>query len=441
MFKFPTMPPPHHIGKPDGCFPPEKPHYTVTENVEFATREMRETISRLLAFEERMKNDFDGMLRHITQDNVTFKDTFYSGYQTFTKAIETEINEFESNIDNSIKLFVDNLNAEFEELTSSTANSLAESKEAFASFIADVNTRYDDFVTSYTTAFAELQSAINSRYDSHERAVNTRLEGYYSTYTTAFADYQQKLTTDLNTFEATVNNNFNVFSSGVTDSLNLFKQTWEEIITTRLNAQDGKIADAELYMKTNLNATVRTELGDMVLTGEFDEFFDDEFMEEAAEHHQMKVEFVEDESAFVNSRTLYVLPDGYIYQYRASENEEGETTYAWENTGKTFAEIVGAEFGDPVLSIVFEWSANRNCNQEKSVVEACIVNNKPYQAVLANCDNGSGTTPTEYISLYLQSAMVGNLDDGTMRIRFVDHDGYYAAGWDNNGLYIGENNG
>lgn len=389
MFKYPIAPPPHggpehdhchHPGHPfdrPGMFPPDRPRYTITENVEHATREMRETIARLLAFEQRMKDDFDGMLRHLTQDNVTFKDTFYQGYQTFIQAVENEINDFQSNVDNSIKLFVDNLNADFEKFTTDANDRITANEEKYVELlnahVAECNEKYDAFIQTYETAFAEFKTlvddrhaefvravnlrleenterynafleSVNDRCDSHEQAVNSRLDAYYETYSQAFADYQQKMTTELNLFEATVNSNFETFSNGITDSLNAFKLNWEEIITTRLNAQDGRIADAELYMKTNLNATVRTELGDMILTGEFDQFFDEEFMEEAAEHHQLKIEFVDSVDEMVNSKTLYVL-DGFIWQYRATEDEDGNITYAWENTGKTFVEIFGEGFG------------------------------------------------------------------------------------------------
>lgn len=236
-----------HVHEHMGAFPPEKPRYTMTENVEHITREMRSTIDRLLRFEERLKNEFNDLMVRIGNDNALFKDTFSTAHTTFIQEVKNEVNAFERNVDATVRLWQ------------------TDTETNYATLSEDVKKQIADYMTSTQELF-----------DAFKDAIETRLEDYNTNHGQAFADYQQKLTTEINTFEATVNANFTNFTNSMTETMQTFQNTWTQIVEQRLDTQDAKISDAEMYMKTNLVGTVTQTIGDMKDSGELADIIEGE---------------------------------------------------------------------------------------------------------------------------------------------------------------------
>lgn len=94
---------------------PERPRYTMTEEMEHAVAEIRATITRLIKFEKRLDEKTEDMLKHISGDNVLFKNTFAEGYRQFLIEVKNEVNTFEEDINSALSLFKSTLEADYEE--------------------------------------------------------------------------------------------------------------------------------------------------------------------------------------------------------------------------------------------------------------------------------------------------------------------------------------
>lgn len=236
----------------------EKPRYTMTEEVEHATRLMRETIDRLLRFENRLKDEFAKLSKTLSSDNVIFKNTMFEGWNTFLMEVKNEINIFESTTSAEYQAFK------------------AEIESNYATLSEDVRKQISDNISDYENKLSDLSTEIQEQYNSFVNAVNSRIEQNNATHEDAFADFQRQITTQLNTFEQTVNAQIENFIESVNTTLHTFKEAWEATITTRLANQDAKLDDAEMYMKSNLTATVTTLIGDMHANGEFQDIIEGE---------------------------------------------------------------------------------------------------------------------------------------------------------------------
>lgn len=252
---FEREPVPH---MPCGPHPHEKPRYTMTEEVEHTARLMRETIERLLRFEERVKTEIADLSRNLTADNVIFKNSMCESWNTFLMEVKNEINIFEGNIEADLKLFK------------------ADIESNYANMSEDVNGKISDLESRYEQAMTELKASVQEQYNSFVESVNSRLDANNEATSQAFADFQRQLTTQLNTFEQTMNANYATFTESIGNSMHEFRTHWEQIITERFAAQDGKLSDAEMYMKTNLEANIATLIGDMHANGELADIIEGE---------------------------------------------------------------------------------------------------------------------------------------------------------------------
>ena len=107
----------------DGCIHdhpnhPPKPAYTVQEEMMRSTVEMKETIGRMIQFEHRLTEKVDDMLKHLTSDNVIFKNTFTEAYNKFISDVKNEVNVFEGTTNNAWSLFkstIENAYAQLDE--------------------------------------------------------------------------------------------------------------------------------------------------------------------------------------------------------------------------------------------------------------------------------------------------------------------------------------
>ena len=231
---------PHH--NPAGHFPPEKPRYTMSEELMHTEREMRETIARLIKFEERLQTKFDDMLKHITSDNVIFKNTFAESHRLFLESVKNEINVFEGNVDSSLTLFKETISSDYAHLSEEVKS--------------QITTYYNEYVEKLNGYKEEL----NSIYDNFRNAVESRLEQYNEISVQAHNDFVTSMNTRFTEVERALNADYETFVNQTTTAINEFKTTWTESINSRLDGQDSEIADAVAYMKTNFNASIENLL-------------------------------------------------------------------------------------------------------------------------------------------------------------------------------------
>lgn len=225
----------------------DKPRYTMTEEVEHATRLMRETIDRLLRFENRLKDEITDLSKTLMSDNVIFKNTMHESWNTFLMEVKNEVNIFESTTTAELNAFKTELESNYATLSEDVRKQILDNLEAYEE---------------------KLSEAI--------KTINERIEQNNNVHAEAFAEFQRNITTQLNTFEQTINAQMNNFMESVNTTLHSFKDAWESIIEQRLNSQDAKLADAEMYMKTNLTSTVTTLISDMHANGEFEDIIEGE---------------------------------------------------------------------------------------------------------------------------------------------------------------------
>lgn len=266
----PDFPHDHH---PHNSMCPEfhhvKPKYTMTEEMEHTLRLTRETIDRLLKFERRVKGEVADLSKHVMSDNVIFKNTMHESWTTFLMEVKNEVNIFESTVTADIEAFKAQIESDYATLRDDVNTQIAENLKTYQEQLSA-------YVSQYEKEFSELVESIDKRCDEFEAAVNNRIDLNNQNMSQAFADFQRHITTELNTFEQAMTTNFQTFTESVNNTLHTFKDTWETIIEQRLNAQDGRISDAEAYMVANLEATITTLIGDMHANGDFSEIIQGE---------------------------------------------------------------------------------------------------------------------------------------------------------------------
>lgn len=256
MFDMNDKKPFHHgVG---GLFPPEKPHFTLQEDMLHTITEMRQTIDRLLKFEQRVENEVHDLMSKLTSDNCLFKDTFANAHTLFTQEIKNEVNLFEQNVDNTVKLFTDNLTSEYEGLGE------------------QYQTQHVENLKQYEEKLKKYVDEVEAEYDSFKESITSQIDSSNTMNADASAEFQRRITTELNTFTADMNQKYKNFTDYISASQESFQTTWTDVVEERLDAQDEKLANAEAFMRTNLEATVRTELGDMYDSGDFAEILEGE---------------------------------------------------------------------------------------------------------------------------------------------------------------------
>lgn len=222
--------------------------YTPQEEILATVQAMKDTIDRVMKMENKINVTMNDFISHISKDNVLFKDLVRNTYTTFSQEVKNEVNSFESDIDNAISLFTQTIQADYAGLNDECKALIVENEK-----------KYNSDVEKLTALF-----------ESFKEALTSTVENNNTTHEQALEDFQTKLTTELNTFIADVNAKHTRFTESMTETWETFKTTWESIITNRLDGQDAKINDNELYMKTNLTATITALIGDMKDNGELE---------------------------------------------------------------------------------------------------------------------------------------------------------------------------
>lgn len=243
----------------DGFYPNGKEkRFTFSEEVNATYLEMKNTIDRLLRFEDRMRNEFEDMMKHITSDNVLFKQTFSDSYSTFLREVKNEINLFESNVNNSIMLFQKDIEANYSELAENVNNAVAENLKTFQAQLA------------------KYEETLNNTYNTFRDAIENRLTQYNSNYTQSFNDFCTSINNKIVKAESDLQKAYTQFTTDINNSINSFKNEWSKNIEERLDEQDSKIIDAEFYFKTNLTTSVSDKLSEMEASGELTEIIENE---------------------------------------------------------------------------------------------------------------------------------------------------------------------
>lgn len=235
-----------NVHKPTGHFPPEKPRYTMTEEVEHTARQMRETIERLLRFEERAKSEIDDMLRNVTSDNVIFKSTMREAWATFIQEVKNEVNIFEGNIDSTVALFQKDMESNY------------------ATLSEDVQLQIENNLKLYVEKLTAFEEGYLSAFSAFKTTINERIEMYNQNNTQTFIDFQQNLNERLHNYEAELTSVFNDYKTTLNETVNNFKNTWATEIENRLNEQDTEISNAVAYMKTNLETSIQTAIDEAI---------------------------------------------------------------------------------------------------------------------------------------------------------------------------------
>lgn len=230
-----------------GVFPPEKPRFTKTEDVLHTEALMKDTIDRLLRFEERAKRDIGDLLSQVANDNNIFKGTMRDAWLTLVQEVKNEINSFESNMDAAVSLFQGNMESNYDDLASETRKQV------------------EECINRYNAALEDFREALYQRVDD-----------FNSNNSLAFADYKLSLDTRLNEFEAGIRSDFNTFKTALNSVVENFKTEWSENMKGRFDTQDAKISDAVAYMKTNLNGSVTNLLNSMKDDGSLVGFIESE---------------------------------------------------------------------------------------------------------------------------------------------------------------------
>lgn len=245
--------------EPSGTFPPEKPRYTMTEEVEHTAREMRNTIERLLKFEKRVESKFEDLMKHLTSDNVLFKNTFAEAYNTFLMEVKNEVNTFEGNMSSSMSLFKSMLQSDYATLSEDCRTQIT---EAYNNFKTDLNAYKEE---------------LNATYDNFRDAIESRLSQYNSNYVESFNTFASQINAKLSNMEKSFNQKYSDFVNQVNTFKNTFVSEWTnytDSIASRLDGQDSMINDAVLYMKTNIIGAVDSIVAEMRNNGDFAELIE-----------------------------------------------------------------------------------------------------------------------------------------------------------------------
>lgn len=153
---------------PCGTFPKDKPRYTMTEELEHTAQQMRETINRLLRFEERLKADYEDIKISTTNDNTLFKSVMRESWATFIESVKNEINDFESNVDNTIALFQKDIESNYGIFTE-------EIKSRVKAYALEVEQKAEAFETENLRLFKEFKAEASARIDSAETYMKDNL--------------------------------------------------------------------------------------------------------------------------------------------------------------------------------------------------------------------------------------------------------------------------
>lgn len=122
---------------------------------------------------------------------------------------------------------------------------------------------YTEFVSSVRSEINLFEVNTDSVVALFKQAINARLDEFNANHSEAFADYQGHINAMMENFEDDIRNAWQTVNAELTQRYEVF----EAEVNERMTAQDAKLSDAEMYMKTNMNASVENLLHDMQTDG------------------------------------------------------------------------------------------------------------------------------------------------------------------------------
>lgn len=145
------------------CGPGPRP-MTMPEQVDVTARQLRETLERLMMFEQNITDKYNDLLSNMTSDNVMFKDLMRDAWSDFVKSVRSEINLFETNTDSIVTLF----------------------KQA-------INTRLDEFNRNHSEMLAQYQAGLQNQMDTFEDTLRKDYEEFQQACEQQFAGYADQM--------------------------------------------------------------------------------------------------------------------------------------------------------------------------------------------------------------------------------------------------------
>lgn len=272
----------------NGCgeFPPRKPHYTEQEEQEHVKREMKNTIERLLKFEQQLKDDIHSLKHAIMSDTTLFKNTFAESHRLFIEEVKNEVNRFEQNIDNSIVALtaaLDEWKTEtIADIEAKVAKISADLTKDYTDFLAETQARYNEFISSVESALNTKGAELDERFAMHKTETETAWSAYKGTVENSLTRHVTEVTATLNGFNTTMITRLAEQDAIIREAKELVTQQIADqnaSMNSKFTAQDTKIDEAVGYMKTNLENYVENEISEMVASGEFADSLADEISE------------------------------------------------------------------------------------------------------------------------------------------------------------------
>lgn len=183
-------------GTPCGpCHPFERPSFTGLEDLEGVKRRLHEMLCRMTDFQKKLEAEYAAAVKHLTSDNVIFKDTFAEAHQNFLDQVQTEINQFETRTQAAVEMYsqglttnLQKLEADLKHYTDTTTQNLADTMAGHTAAIEDLKVQVQGDVAeaitqlerNYNGFAAELMDALSEcREDTIEGVlINRSTLGY-----------------------------------------------------------------------------------------------------------------------------------------------------------------------------------------------------------------------------------------------------------------------
>lgn len=265
----------HHIGH-------KPPHaFTLQEQFMETVNRVNDTLCRINRQSEFIKRSVEEFTSKISADNATFKDLVVSTYNQFSSTVTAEVNAFETEIKLAYKAFADDIKLNWNNFQLKYDEFETHIDERIDNFRAEIDASFEEYKSLCSEGFeafkVELEgmhtahkAEINEMYNTFRDTIENRLSQYNANYVKSFTDYCTAMDGNFTKMENDFSELYDDFTNSITADITAFKLEWTAQIGERLDGQDAKIADAELYMKTNLIASINQIVDELIVAGQID---------------------------------------------------------------------------------------------------------------------------------------------------------------------------
>ena len=231
--------PPPHEG--DGCFPPDRPAFTLTEDMKHTIAQMNETIRHLVAFEKRIQSKYEETMKVLTSDNVLFKNTFANAHTLFVQEVKNEVNEFEGNIDASFEVFKTAIETDYKALLEKCETLIADAEDSLKKAVDAHNAKnaatFNGYVVSLNARLNEVERELRNAYSDFTLSTDEALEAWKNTIESRLGD---ELTAEVERIIADV-----AFDEVIGESVTAFKRDLNYVTPEQFGAVgDGSKDDS-----------------------------------------------------------------------------------------------------------------------------------------------------------------------------------------------------